>query len=113
VILRAEQDRILEAVSSLWGLTPADLTGPCRAAHVAHPKQVAMYLIRKRCQLPLCRIGYVIGMRDHTTAMHGVRRITQLMATDAELKARVELIERELADPMRIPIRAPAKLSPT
>lgn len=92
----AEHDRILGAVAGLWGVTVEEMKGPRRSNHLAHPRQVAMYLIRKRCQSSFVRVGLLLGNRDHTTVIFGVNRIRAMLAIDGELVKRVALIERDL-----------------
>ena len=57
-----------------------------RARAVARPRQVAMYLAKQLTSRSLPEIGRKFGNRDHTTVMHAVQRVGELMARDAELR---------------------------
>jgi chromosomal replication initiator protein len=100
-LLRAHEkkltvDEIQRKVAEYFGLKLADLHGPRRARNLARPRQVAMYLAKKLTQRSLPEIGRRFGGRDHTTVMHAVKRIDELMATDSELASDVATLTRLL-----------------
>ena len=68
---------IQAAACQHFGLSPEELLSPSRAARVAWPRQVAMYLARELTDESLPAIGRHFGRRDHTTVMHAVRRAEQ------------------------------------
>lgn len=86
---------IKQAVAAHYGLEATDLEGKRRA--VARQRQVAMYLARNLTNASLPTIGYYLGRRDHTTIIHGVRRIDELKRTDRKLGNAIRKIERRLA----------------
>lgn len=51
----------------------------------ARARQVAMYLCREHTPRSLPEIGRLFGGRDHTTVLHGIRKIEQLRVVDADL----------------------------
>lgn len=76
----------VRAVSTLSGIGIGELLSPRRARHIARPRQVIMYLAKKHLGLSLPTIGRSLGNRDHTTIMHGCRKIERLLrAGDPEL----------------------------
>ena len=76
------------AVCSRFGLTPEILRSPRRNRAVARPRQIVMFLAREMTELSLPRIGAHFN-RDHTTVLHGQRRIRALMADKPKLAAYV------------------------
>lgn len=65
---------IAAEVAALYALTLADLFGPARAKAISHPRQHAMWEVRRRApHLSLPQIGRLFGGRDHTTVLHGIR----------------------------------------
>jgi chromosomal replication initiator protein len=77
--------RILALTAESYGLTVADLESPSRRQPLARARQVAMYLCRELTDLSLPKIGALFGGRDHTTALHGINKVKDLMTTDQEL----------------------------
>ena len=62
----------------------------------ARPRQMAMYLAKQMTNRSLPEIGRRFGGRDHTTVMHGVRKIDSLLATDEQIARDVETLTRKL-----------------
>jgi chromosomal replication initiator protein len=77
--VREIQERTCEA----FGLTLEELTSPSRAARVAWPRQLAMYLARELTDATLPAIGRQFGGRDHATVLYAVRRAGERIAADA------------------------------
>jgi chromosomal replication initiation ATPase DnaA len=59
-----------------------DLLSPRRAQRVAYPRQIAFYLAKTMTMKSFPDIGRRFGGRDHTTVLHGYRKIERLMKTD-------------------------------
>ena len=100
-ILRASDrkltiEEIQRKVAEHYNIRLADLIGPKRLRNIARPRQVAMYLSKQLTLRSLPEIGRRFGGRDHTTIMHGVKRIEELMATDSQLSDDVMLLRRLL-----------------
>jgi chromosomal replication initiator protein len=100
-ILRASDrkitiEEIQRKVSEHYNIRLSDMIGPKRLRTIARPRQVAMYLAKKMTPRSLPEIGRRFGGRDHTTIMHGVRKIEELMATDSQLSDDLQLLRRLL-----------------
>ncbi|UYV37560.1 chromosomal replication initiator protein DnaA [Rhodobacteraceae bacterium D3-12] len=100
-ILRASDrkisiDEIQKQVASHYNIRLSDMVGPKRVRSFARPRQVAMYLCKQLTSRSLPEIGRRFGGRDHTTVMHGVRRIEELRAQDAQIEEDLELLRRSL-----------------
>lgn len=100
-ILRAHDRRltieeIQKRVAEHFHIRLTEMTSQRRARAVARPRQVAMYLAKQLTGRSLPEIGRRFGDRDHTTVMHAVTRVQQLMETDATFAEDVELLRRML-----------------
>ena len=91
----AEPDRIIDAVSALFGLSREELISRSRQRRVTLPRQIAMYLLRSDTQLSMPQIGEELGGRDHTTVMYGVDKIADLLKTDTALQGQVANIRAQ------------------
>jgi len=85
-------DKILGAVAESEGLDVKDLLGQNRSAKIAIPRQLAMYLLRTYNEISLPQIGEMLGGRDHTTVMYGIKKVVD----DEKLRKRAERIWRDL-----------------
>lgn len=100
-ILRASDrkltiEEIQRKVAEHYNVRLSDLIGPKRLRTIARPRQVAMYLAKQLTSRSLPEIGRRFGGRDHTTIMHGVRKIEELMAVDSQLADDLQLLRRLL-----------------
>ena len=89
-------EEILRKVSDHYNIRLSDLIGPKRLRTYARPRQMAMYLAKQMTQRSLPEIGRRIGGRDHTTVMHGVRKIEELRLKDSQIAEDLELLRRAL-----------------
>jgi chromosomal replication initiator protein len=100
-VLRASErkisiDEIQRKVAEHYNIRLSDMIGPKRVRNFARPRQVAMYLCKQLTSRSLPEIGRRFGGRDHTTVMHGVRRIEELRQQDGQIDEDVELLRRAL-----------------
>jgi chromosomal replication initiator protein len=93
---RVTIDEIQRRVAEHWNIRLTDMSSARRARQVARPRQVAMFLAKQLTSRSLPEIGKKFGNRDHTTVMHAVQRVTELMALDAAFAEDVELLRRML-----------------
>lgn len=100
-ILRAHDRRVTieeiqKRVAEHYNIRLTDMSSARRARNVARPRQVAMYLSKQLTSRSLPEIGRRFGNRDHTTVMHAVSRVAELMQGDAGFAEDVELLRRML-----------------
>jgi chromosomal replication initiator protein len=93
---RVTIDEIQKKVAEHYNLSLRDMTSERRSRAVARPRQVAMFLAKQLTSRSLPEIGKRFGGRDHTTVMHAVARVTELMGKDAAFAEDVDLLRRRL-----------------
>ncbi|MFP4386035.1 MAG: chromosomal replication initiator protein DnaA [Alphaproteobacteria bacterium] len=89
-------DEIQRKVAEHYNLRLSDMHSARRARSVARPRQVAMYLSKLLTARSLPEIGRKFGGRDHTTVMHAIRKVEELMGDDAQIAQDVEVVRRAL-----------------
>ena len=87
---------IQKRVCEHYNIRVAEMSSARRARNIARPRQVAMYLAKQLTSKSLPDIGRHFGDRDHTTVMHAVSRISELIGQDAAFAEDVELLKRLL-----------------
>ena len=100
-ILRASDrkvtiEEIQRKVAEHFNIRLSDMIGPKRVRTIARPRQIAMYLAKQLTSRSLPDIGRRFGGRDHTTIMHGVRKIEELMTADSQLSDDLQMLKRLL-----------------
>ena len=95
---RVTIDEIQRAVSTMFEVKQIDLVSARRAAAIARPRQIAMYLAKRLTTRSLPEIGRKFGGRDHSTVIHAVRRIEELRGKDQEIDGAVRKLLRQLEE---------------
>jgi chromosomal replication initiator protein len=93
---RVTIEEIQKKVAEHYSIRLTDMSSARRARAVARPRQVAMYLAKQLTSRSLPEIGRKFGNRDHTTVMHAVSRVGELMERDGAFAEDVELLRRML-----------------
>ena len=93
---RVTIEEIQKKVCEHYNMRLTDMSSARRARAVARPRQVAMYLAKQLTSRSLPEIGRKFGNRDHTTVMHAVSRVAELMEREAQFAEDVEMLRRSL-----------------
>lgn len=80
---------VIKAACKFYGVSKEDFKSSRRTANLIRPRHMAAYLAKTKLGCSLPEIGRRFGGRDHTTILHGVRKIEALRQTD-------ETVYREL-----------------
>jgi chromosomal replication initiator protein len=89
--------KIIQVVHHHFSIKRSDLLGPRRTKNLVIPRQITMYLLNSEMGMPLERVGELIGGRDHTTVMHGVKQIVAALSTNEQIRKEIQLIKQELS----------------
>jgi chromosomal replication initiator protein len=73
-----------------------DLLSPRRSRSLARPRQIAMYLAKQYTTNSLPDIGRKFANRDHTTVIHAVKKIDELIKKDDEIRQGVAELKKKL-----------------
>ena len=95
---RVKIEDIQKLVATHFNVSRADILSSRRTANVVRPRQIAMYLAKTMTLRSLPEIGRRFGGRDHTTVLHAVRKIEDLVSKDTDLNQELELLKRLLSD---------------
>lgn len=88
-------DEIQKKVAEHFNISVKELQSSRRARTVARPRQIAMYLAKQLTSRSLPEIGRKFD-RDHTTVMHAVRKVEELILEDPNLAENIEVLRRTL-----------------
>jgi chromosomal replication initiator protein len=95
---RVKIEDIQRIVARHYNVSRGDLLSARRTANVVRPRQVAMYLAKTLTLRSLPEIGRRFGGRDHTTVLHAVRKIENLVGNDSMLAEEIEALKRQLQE---------------
>ncbi len=93
---RVSIDDIQKRVAEYYGIKLTEMHSAKRAQNIARPRQIAMYFAKILTQRSLPEIGRRFGGRDHTTVIHAVRKVEELMNGDPELAEDLSILKKSL-----------------
>ena len=87
---------IINVVAEHFGVKPEDITSKKRNSEFVQPRQVVMYLCRKLTDTSQVNISKILGKKDHTTVIYGVKKIEEELETNEELRNKIDIIIKKL-----------------
>jgi len=97
-------NRIVALCASRFGVTPDGILGPSRRNDIAWARHAAAYLIRKHTGRPLVEIAKAMGRGDHGTVINSCRQVTVRAQTEPAFKAKLDEVEGQIANLMRLKV---------
>lgn len=89
-------DFIQKTVSEYFKVDLDSLKSKIKKREIVIPRQVAMYFCKRYTQLTLALIGENFGGRDHSTVIHALESVEDMMKTDANFKLSVDELGKKL-----------------
>ena len=87
---------IINVVAEHFGVKPEDIVSKKRNSEFVQPRQVVMYLCRELTNVSQVNIGKILGKKDHTTVIHGVKKIEAEMQNSEEFRNKIDIIIKKL-----------------
>ncbi|MDC0232084.1 chromosomal replication initiator protein DnaA [Pelagibacteraceae bacterium] len=87
---------IQNLVASHFNLNIQELLSPRRSRSLARPRQIAMYLAKQHTTNSLPDIGRKFSNRDHTTVIHAVKKIDELLKKDNDIRESVATLRKKI-----------------
>ena len=88
-------ESIQNIVASYFNLNIQEMLSPRRSRSLARPRQIAMYLAKQHTTNSLPDIGRKFSNRDHTTVIHAVKKIDELIKKDNDIRQSVIEIKKK------------------
>lgn len=85
---------IVEEICRLYALRPEEVLGNGRRPQLVLARQIAMYVCRRRLGLSYPELGRMFGGRDHSTVVHAVKKIKQMLESNKEVQNVVAALEK-------------------
>ena len=99
---QATINNIIDLVTDEFGVTLQQMKSGKRYREWVEARMVAMFFIKRYCKSTLKSIGMMFGGRDHTTAIHSINTVKDLMESNRDFKNRVLTIQNKLAPDVTI-----------
>lgn len=83
-------ERIQEFIAKKFDIKKNDLISKSNKREIALPRQIAMYITKKKTKTPLNEIGNQFGGKHHSTVLHSIKKIEQMLETDPEFERKLK-----------------------
>ncbi len=87
---------IIEVVSEHFQISLDQMISKNRSNEIARPRQIAMYLCKTMTDIPLDSIGSLLGGRDHSTIIHGIKKIGDEYDSNEQTRNLIETIKKKI-----------------
>ena len=87
---------IIEVVSEHFQINVDQMISKNRSNEIAKPRQIAMYLCKNMTDIPLDTIGSLLGGRDHSTIIYGIRKVTEEYESNENTRNTIETIKKKI-----------------
>jgi chromosomal replication initiator protein len=91
-------EMVQKQVSEFFNVSIQELKNKSRHKNIIVPRQVAMYLSRKLTAHSLPEIGAAFGGKDHTTILHAIKKVEEVLLKDEQIKKIVETLKSSLLE---------------
>ena len=88
--------QIVEKVAKYYSLSTKDLQSKSRVSNIKNARQVAMFILSKELNLSTNKIATEVGVKDHTTVMHGIKKIEKDLKLNFILRDQIEEIKEKI-----------------
>ena len=87
---------IIEVVSEHFQISLDQMISKNRSNNIAKPRQIAMFLCKTMTETPLDSIGALLGGRDHSTIIHGIKKVTEDYDNNESTRQMIETIKKKI-----------------
>ena len=87
---------VLQKTADYYEISYNDIVGIKRSREIVVPRQIAMFIMREELGMSFPRIAKSLGGKDHTTIMHGVKKINTQVARDSVMSQDIQSIKKLL-----------------
>lgn len=88
--------QVIEKVAKYYNLSPKEMCGKSRVAHIKNARQVAMYMLSKELSMSTPKIAMEVGVKDHTTVMHGIKKIEADLKLNFSLRDQIAALREKI-----------------
>lgn len=89
-------DIIIKEVALSYGVNDELIKSKIKTKNVIAPRNVCMYILRKKFNMTYAQIGHFFSGRDHSTVMSAIEKIEKILKTDNDLKNTIDNIYKNI-----------------
>lgn len=89
---------VVNKVADYFNIMPEELCGRSRVSNIKTARQIAMFIMSRDLQMSTPKIALEVGVKDHTTVMHGIKKIETDMKMNFTLRDQIGEIREQLSE---------------
>lgn len=93
---KVSEQKILNIVAAYYNLSISQITGKIKTGQIVNARHISIYLIRNLLDVSLKQIGEVFSNRDHTTIMHSIHKVEEMLKNDKQTKIVVDELKKRI-----------------
>ena len=88
--------QILDKVAKYYNISTKEMCGKSRISNIKTARQIAMFLLSEELSMSTTKIASEVGVKDHTTVMHGIKKIKSDLKLDFALRSQIDEIKEKI-----------------
>ena len=92
----ASAKQVVEKIAKYYNLTVEEMCGKSRVSNIKSARQMAMFILSKELNMSTTKIAQEVGVKDHTTVMHGIKKIEGDIKKDFSLREQIEELKGKI-----------------
>lgn len=88
--------QVIDKVAKFYQMTPKEMCSKSRVSNIKNARQVAMYLLSKELGMSTPKIAAEVGVKDHTTVMHGIKKIENDLKLNFGLRDQIAALREKI-----------------
>lgn len=92
-----QYENVKSIICDFYNISVSDIVGKKRTSNIVVPRQLCMYILRNKYDLPYTKIGELMGHKDHSTVMTAVSKIDNELNSNSDLKLSYEAVIKKLS----------------
>ncbi|MDO4508119.1 MAG: chromosomal replication initiator protein DnaA [Candidatus Saccharibacteria bacterium] len=88
--------QVIDKVAKYYQITVKEMCGKSRVTNIKTARQIAMYLLKTELSMSTTKIASEVGVKDHTTVMHGIKKIEKDLKLDFLLREQIDEIKGKI-----------------
>ncbi len=94
---KVSAQKILNVVASYYNLSVSQITGKIKTGQIVNARHISIYLIRNLLDVSLKQIGEIFSNRDHTTIMHSIEKVEEMLKDDKQTKTVIDELKKRIS----------------
>ena len=88
--------QVIEKVAKYYNLSVKEMCGKSRVSNIKTARQIAMFILSKELSMSTTKIAMEVGVKDHTTVMHGIKKIESDLKLNFAIRDQIEEIKEHI-----------------